>query len=133
MTLEQEFEKMQKKIWAIEHMRNKEEAKLQEACVKWARMQYRDLLIWHCPNGGSRNTIEGANLKRQGVLAGVCDLHVDRAAQGYHGLKIEMKARGGKLTPEQKAYKEQCEKEDYLFAVVDNVDDFIKLLKIYLG
>ena len=50
-----------------------------------------------------------------------------------HGLKTEMKAKGGKLTPEQRAYKEQCEREGYLFAVVDNVDDFVKLLKLYLG
>ena len=51
-----------------------EQAKL----FKWVEFtaHYRPelLLLFHVPNGGSRNKAEAANLKRQGVRPGVPDL-----------------------------------------------------------
>lgn len=113
-------------------MRSKDEARLQTACMTWVRLQYPHELIYAVPNGGSRNIIEAANLKKQGVLAGVFDINVDKARHGYHGLKIEMKRPGGKLTPAQKAYKAKCDAEGYLTAVLDTFDDFMKLINWYL-
>jgi len=61
----------------------------------------RGLPVYHIPNGGSRNKIEAANLKRQGVKAGVPDLCFPVALRGYHGLYIEMKAGKNKTTDNQ--------------------------------
>ena len=45
----------------------------------------------HIPNGGSRNRLEAANLKKQGVKSGVPDICLPVARGKYHGLYIEMK------------------------------------------
>ena len=52
------------------------------------------------PNGGSRDAREGANLKVQGVLAGMPDLVV--MLPGGQTVWIEMKAPGGRVSPAQK-------------------------------
>jgi hypothetical protein len=108
-----------------------EEARLQAACMTWVRLQYPNLNVWHCPNGGSRNAIEAANLKRQGVKAGVCDIHVDKAAGGFHGLKIEMKVGKNRLTPAQEAYFEQCERDGYKTAVCRTFEEFQATISHY--
>ena len=74
--------------------RKRSEATEQERLISWAQRQYNKYpelkLLYHVPNGGSRNTLEAANLKRQGVKAGVPDLCLPVARQGHHGLYIEM-------------------------------------------
>ena len=56
-----------KKIVVI--MKNKEEERLQVSCVNWFDYQYPQYrqLLFAVPNGGSRNKIEAANLKKQMV------------------------------------------------------------------
>lgn len=54
---------------------------------KWSELEY----LYHVPNGGSRNAKEAANLKAQGVRAGVPDLELPAARGAYTGLHIEMK------------------------------------------
>lgn len=67
----------------------------QEALFRWAafvRGRFPEIdLLYHIPNGGSRNRLEAANLKRQGVKSGVPDLCLPVARGKYHGLYIEMK------------------------------------------
>ena len=78
--------------------------KQQEATEQIKVIQYCDLRkypVFHIPNGGSRNKLEAANLKRQGVRAGVSDLCFPVALRGYHGLYIEMKAGKNKTTHNQ--------------------------------
>lgn len=69
------------------------EDKLQAACVRWFRLQYPELklLLFSCPNGGSRNPIEAAKLKRTGVVSGVSDLILLTQRKGYGSLCIELK------------------------------------------
>lgn len=56
------------------------------------------------PNGGKRDAITGANLKAEGVKAGVPDIQFPVAYGAYLGLFIEMKrAKGGRFSPEQEA------------------------------
>lgn len=43
-------------------------------------------LLYHVPNGGSRNKIEAARLRAQGVKSGVPDLCLPVARGGNHGL-----------------------------------------------
>ena len=80
------------------------EAEEQIWLMNWStlmRKRYPELdLLYHVPNGGSRNRAEAANLKRQGVKAGVPDLCLPVSRGGYHGLYIEMKV--GKNKPTQK-------------------------------
>ena len=56
--------------------RRRPEALIQESVCQFLALQERlGRLLWFAvPNGGSRNIIEAANLKRQGLRAGVPDL-----------------------------------------------------------
>lgn len=82
-----------------------EEAREQARLVAALRRCWVDLpdhlhpCIFHVPNGGSRNKVEGYNLKIQGVLAGVMDL-VIVAPQGLT-VFIEMKAHDGRESTSQ--------------------------------
>lgn len=77
------------------YYRKRSEATEQERVINWARFYAKDFpeldLLHHIPNGGSRNQLEAANLKRQGVKAGVPDLCLPVARNGKHGLYVEMK------------------------------------------
>jgi len=51
----------------------------------------------NCSDGGSRNEIEGAKLKRMGVRPGVADLILLTPRQGYGSLCLEAKVRKGDI------------------------------------
>lgn len=77
------------------YYRKRSEATEQERVINWATFYAKDFpelaLLHHIPNGGSRNQLEAANLKRQGVKAGVPDLCLPVPRNGKHGLYVEMK------------------------------------------
>ena len=53
-----------------------EEAKLQAECFQWAWNTFPEtrLMIFHVPNGGSRNKLEAFRFQAMGVIAGVPDI-----------------------------------------------------------
>jgi len=57
------------------------EALEQEAVVKYC--EYNRIPIFAIPNGGKRNRIEAAKLKRQGVKPGVPDIFLPAPRDGY--------------------------------------------------
>ena len=77
------------------------EASEQEAVIticKFMENRYPELkLLHHCPNGGKRDRVSAAVLKRQGVKAGVPDLHLPVPKGQYASLYIEMKYGDGRL------------------------------------
>ena len=112
------------------------EAIQQEMLMTWCRYregQYPELkLLHHIPNGGSRNKLEAANLKRQGVKSGVPDLFLPAARGGYHGLYIEMKAGTNKPTANQKAWIDALGKQGYAVAVCYSAEEASDTLMRYL-
>ena len=85
------------------------------------------------PNGGSRNKIEAANLKRQGVKAGVPDIFLPLPRNGFHGLFIEMKTKGNKCSEAQNGYIAEMALQGYKVAVCYGADEAINEIKSYLG
>lgn len=82
------------------------EAEEQVLLFRWAevrRLKYPELdMLFHVPNGGSRNKAEAARLKTEGVKSGVPDIWLPVPRGKYHGLVIELKRiRGGKTSKEQ--------------------------------
>lgn len=75
------------------------------------------MLLFHIPNGGTRNAGEAANLKLQGVRAGVPDLFFAKASGPFHGLFIEMKSEKGKIRDSQRCMMALFEEQDYHAAV----------------
>jgi len=98
----------------------------QKAVITWARMQYKDLLIFAIPNGGQRHPAIARKLKAEGVLAGIPDLCLISQDQICF---IEMKTPTGKLSNTQKAMKRKI--EDYGIRVevcygFENAKEFIE-------
>ena len=117
--------------------RRRSEATEQEALITWCRIfenRYPELkMIYHIPNGGSRNRLEAANLKRQGVKAGVPDLCLPVPKDGYHGLYIEMKYGKNKTTGNQEEWLESLRQYGYKTAVCYGEDEARETIKQYIG
>ncbi len=112
------------------------EAAEQEVLIQWCewrQVKYPELkLIYHIPNGGSRNKIEAVNLKKQGVKAGVPDLCLPVARKGFHGLYIEMKYGKNRITKYQKEWLEDLKKQGYFVAVCYGAYEAEQVITEYL-
>lgn len=113
------------------------EAQEQEALFKWAaysRAKYPALdLLYHIPNGGSRNPIEAARLKAQGVKKGVPDICLPVPSHHYTALYIELKRRhGGRVSAEQREWLHELGKVGNLAVVARGAEEAITIIKEYL-
>jgi len=114
------------------------EAQEQITLMNWAAMQsgkYPELkLLYHVPNGGSRNKAEAGRLRAEGVKAGVPDLCLPVARGGYHGLYIELKRqRGGRASDLQVEWIEALMKQGYFVAICCGWELAAKTIMKYLG
>lgn len=109
------------------------ESRLQQTCVEWFRLKYKDKIIFAIPNGGSRNILEAVALKRQGVLKGVPDLFIAEPVGKFHGLWIEMKVMKNKLTDEQKNMIEALNQRGFRAEVCREFETFQKMVEGYLN
>lgn len=116
--------------------RKRSEATEQERLISWAQWQHNRFpelkLLFHIPNGGSRNALEAANLKRQGVKAGVPDLFLPVAKGTYHGLFIEMKWGKNTVTDKQDEWLHDLTVQGYKAAVCYGADEAIEIITDYL-
>ena len=86
---------------------------------KLAQAKHPELALLHAiGNGSSRvNAIQGARMKREGVLSGVSDVFLPVSRGGYHGLYAELKVKGGRISPSQKWWITEVTKQGYLAKV----------------
>lgn len=119
------------------YYRKRSETTEQERVINWATFYAKDFpeldLLHHIPNGGSRNQLEAANLKRQGVKAGVPDLCLPVARNGKHGLYVEMKWQKNKTTEKQDWWLEQLRQQGYETAVCWTAEEAMDTIAGYLG
>lgn len=111
-----------------------EQARLFALCnaMLWKYPELR--LLHHVPNGGSRNTAEAANLRRQGVKPGVCDIFLPVARKGFHGLYIELKRqKGGRLSAAQREYILDVRNQGYAAFVCRGADAAMRIIIGYLN
>lgn len=110
------------------------ESKIQQACVRWFRLQYPELmnLIFAVPNGGLRGRVEASIMKAEGMTAGVSDLILMYPSKEYHGLCIEMKTEKGRQQPSQKKFQQSVEKVGYKYIICRSLEQFIREISIYL-
>ena len=117
-------------------MSRQHEAAEQTTLLEWAMMQrgkYPELqLLFHIPNGGSRNRLEAINLKKQGVKAGVPDLFLPVARGGKHGLFIELKYGKNKTSENQDKWLSELERQGYKTAVCYGCEAAAETLVKYL-
>lgn len=116
-------------------MRSREESRIQQACVRWFRMQYPRYarLLFAVPNGGGRSRIEAAIMKGEGVTAGVADLLLLVPSGEHPYLCIEMKTASGRQSPAQREWQAEVEGTGGRYVVCRSLDDFKKVIDDYLG
>lgn len=112
------------------------EADQQRKLFQWTtfiRAKYPEIdLMFHIPNGGSRNKLEAANLKKQGVKAGVPDLFLPVSRGGYHGLFIELKYGKNKPTEKQTEWLTNLNEQGYAVAVCYGCNEASEKILKYL-
>jgi hypothetical protein len=96
--------------------------------------------LFAIPNGGSRGdsvksrVITGARLKAEGVKAGVPDIYLAVARNGYHGLYIELKrVKGGRLEDDQIRWLNSLNAQGYRAVVCFGWNDARDVICRYLG
>ena len=109
------------------------EDRLQAACVTWFRLQYPQHVIFAIPNGGNRNAVTGAMLKRTGVLAGVADLCVLHGNKHHNGLYVELKVGRNTQTATQIEFQWACWRENYACIVCYTLDQFMAKIGAYMA
>ena len=115
------------------------EAQHQANVIKWSqqpsiRSKWPELkMLFHIPNGGTRDAIEGRHLKQQGVKRGIPDLLLPVPRGCYHGLFIEMKTENGRASQEQIWWGEQLLKQGYFWEVCHGWMSAVRVLEWYLS
>ena len=91
----------------------------QRTFVSWFRQTYEGVRIFAIPNGGKRSPSEALRLKVEGVSAGVPDLFIPEWM-----VWVEFKkAKGGKVSPEQKDWHEYLKKIGHCVIVAYGCED----------
>lgn len=110
----------------------------QVAVMDWARKNEKVHpaleFLFHIPNGGHRNKVAAARLKRAGVKSGVPDLFLPYPLNGYHGLFIEIKRiKGGKVSDEQREFHSFLGEVGYLVYTCCGAEQTKRVICDYLG
>lgn len=90
-------------------------------------------LLFHVPNGGKRDIVTAANLKRAGVKAGVPDVCLPVPRGEHVGLWIEMKVKGNKPTEHQARWIEELRRRGHRVEVCYTYKEAWHVLEEYLG
>ena len=99
----------------------------QARLVMWFRQTYPDTLIFAIPNGGLRSKSQAMKLKVEGVVPGIPDLFIPAWR-----LWVEMKkAKGGKLSDEQKEMIKYLQSVNYCVIVGHGAEDAKTKLQEY--
>jgi len=107
----------------------------QERLANW--LDSRGVLWTHPPNGGMRNKVVAAKLKRQGVKSGVPDVliftpipKVGLMDKPYRGVAIELKrAKGGQVSESQGRWLDGLMECDWLVCVCHGHREAIEWLE----
>lgn len=103
--------------------------------IKWFNLQYKQFSgrLYANANGGQRNIVVAIKLKAEGVSAGVPDLTLPVARNGYHGLYVEMKAGKGRLSETQSEWINFLCEQGYYTAVCYGFDEAKLMITNYLS
>lgn len=99
------------------------EIQLQAKCFQWLwnTVPESRTLFFHVPNGGSRNAIEGMQLKASGVIAGIPDcLFIPNG----HVYGFEFKTHIGRTSPQQDKIHAYWNKQGITVFITRSPDQF---------
>lgn len=113
----------------------------QALLFQWAALatgRLPELVLLHAiPNFAGRlgklTALHGARLKAEGRKKGVPDISLPVPRGTYHGLYIELKAQGGRPTPEQKDWLYRLQAQGYAAHLCIGWEDARETLISYLA
>ena len=98
--------------------------------------------VFHVPNGGWRHKATAGRLWSEGVRPGVPDVfvdvpyfneHVDWTVTTFHGLRIELKAPGGKMSDDQTDWLAYYREAGYRAEICFSWEEAFNIICDYLG
>ena len=111
-----------------------DEQKLLFAWAEYAEVLYPELeTMYHVPNEGRRSYRVGAELKKQGMKAGVPDICLPVSRGRYNALYIEMKRmKGGTVSDAQKWWIDKLNQQGNLAVICHGFDEAKDVILKYL-
>ncbi|PVH26989.1 VRR-NUC domain-containing protein [Sphingobacterium corticibacter] len=108
------------------------EIQLQTSAVTWLWNTYPATrrLFFHIPNGGSRNAVEGMQLKASGVVAGIPDCILIHLGLAYG---FEFKTLTGTVSPEQAKVHQVWQQDGTPVYIIRTLEEFQKAIISILG
>ena len=114
----------------IRKRRQQPEAAIQRAVFEHiAYLQTPGWRFWSTPNAARRSPRMGAELKRQGMTAGVGDVSALSPRGVYH--ELELKTPTGRLSPAQRERLEGLKHSGVICAVAYGLDGALAVLKAW--
>ena len=95
-------------------------------------------LLYAIPNAGGyrggfkSNVVRVARAKREGVRKGVPDICLPVPRGSYHGLYVELKAKGGRVKPEQREWLHALQEKGYAAHLCVGWEDAKETIESYL-
>jgi hypothetical protein len=106
------------------------ESNLQDACVKWFRLQYKDFFIRHIKNEGIRTGQQIRRDKNAGFVKGWPDIEI--TGQYPNMLFVELKAGKNKLSEEQKEVHAKLKELGWDVVVAYTIEEFIAHVQFFM-
>jgi hypothetical protein len=89
-------------------------------------------LLFAIPNGGKRSKAVAGKLKAEGVKAGVPDICLPVPRGSYHGLFIELKAKGGAASDSQRNWLRVLGSQNYCTRLCVGWEEARETIESYL-
>lgn len=113
------------------------ETTIQQQVVKWFAWTYPETYktgaLFAVPNEGKRTRATASRMKAEGLFRGAWDLILLLPRGGFHGACFEMKAKGGKLTPEQLAWGRARILDGYFCDVFFSYEQAVQGIEQYMN
>lgn len=89
-------------------------------------------LLIAVPNAAKRSYRLAAMLKAEGMRSGYPDLILDLPHPVFHGMRVEMKAADGRVSPDQREYHDLLRCQDYNVITAFGADEAIRAITAYV-
>ncbi|MBA9076093.1 VRR-NUC domain-containing protein [Rufibacter quisquiliarum] len=111
------------------------EARLQSCCVIWFKNTHRQHadLLYQIKNDGRKHAISASSDKALGLTPGIPDTFMAIPRGPWHGLYVEFKRPGEKLSDAQRKVIPQLQAQGYRVEVVTTEEQFRMLVYEYLA
>lgn len=108
----------------------------QKRLMRWVRDNLPEVwaMTTHMENEGKRTPQQYQHWVAMGGRPGYPDILIDYPANGFHGLRIELKqANGGKLSQPQRKWLERLNEQGFKAVCCHGFEEAKKVIEEYIG